>query len=206
MLVTEKDCSRCRAMKPASDFTPVTVRGQSRLMSRCKVCCAELAKERRQKNPEAVKAATARYLAKDSSKPKRAALQKKQYDKDPEKYKAKAAVWAAKNPDKTRKYKALNEQKRRAGGTDHVPAWVVRKLFKMFDMMCAYCRTTPAAHIDHIEPLSKGGKHAIENLAPACARCNLTKNARSPEEFAQRTGFDVAGVIESVKQLADKPN
>jgi 5-methylcytosine-specific restriction endonuclease McrA len=37
-------------------------------------------------------------------------------------------------------------------------------------------------HVDHIMPLSKGGKHRPSNLAIACATCNRVKNAKLPEE------------------------
>ena len=38
-------------------------------------------------------------------------------------------------------------------------------------------------HVDHIMPLSKGGKHRPSNLAVACDTCNQVKNDRSPEEM-----------------------
>lgn len=31
-------------------------------------------------------------------------------------------------------------------------------------------------HLDHIIPLSKGGKHAYENVAVSCPSCNLKKH------------------------------
>jgi len=36
--------------------------------------------------------------------------------------------------------------------------------------------------IDHIIPLSRGGGHALDNLAVACSRCNLSKGNRSRGE------------------------
>lgn len=36
----------------------------------------------------------------------------------------------------------------------------------------------PAAHIDHITPLSRGGTHCLTNLAIVHAECNLGKGAR----------------------------
>ena len=38
-------------------------------------------------------------------------------------------------------------------------------------------------HVDHIVPLSKGGKHVPSNLAIACDKCNLSKQAKLPEEM-----------------------
>lgn len=38
-------------------------------------------------------------------------------------------------------------------------------------------------HLDHIEPLSKGGAHVLSNVAWSCAECNLAKGTKSVEEF-----------------------
>ena len=43
-------------------------------------------------------------------------------------------------------------------------------------------------HIDHIMPLSKGGRHTISNLVVSCPTCNLQKNAKDPYQFAQERG------------------
>jgi hypothetical protein len=53
-----------------------------------------------------------------------------------------------------------------------------RKLVARFDGRCAYCgqRCTPT--MEHVVPLSRGGRHAIGNLIPACLKCNLSKNNR----------------------------
>lgn len=37
-------------------------------------------------------------------------------------------------------------------------------------------------HVDHIVPLSKGGKHRPSNLAVACDKCNSHKGAKFPAE------------------------
>jgi 5-methylcytosine-specific restriction endonuclease McrA len=41
-------------------------------------------------------------------------------------------------------------------------------------------------HFDHVIPLSRGGKHAIDNIRPAHARCNWGKNDRLPGEAKAR--------------------
>ena len=40
--------------------------------------------------------------------------------------------------------------------------------------MCVYCGA-PYEHLDHVIPLSKGGKHEIDNIVTACAKCNHSK-------------------------------
>jgi 5-methylcytosine-specific restriction endonuclease McrA len=49
-----------------------------------------------------------------------------------------------------------------------VEAWVA------LERPCAYCGA-PGTGIDHIVPLSKGGKHEISNFQPLCRTCNTIK-------------------------------
>lgn len=37
-------------------------------------------------------------------------------------------------------------------------------------------------HVDHIVPVSRGGKHRASNLAVACDKCNMSKHDKMPEE------------------------
>jgi 5-methylcytosine-specific restriction endonuclease McrA len=62
--------------------------------------------------------------------------------------------------------------------------WVA--LLKQFDFKCFYCHvelTKKTRTIDHKLPISRGGTNEIENLVPACRRCNLSKNSKTAEEF-----------------------
>ena len=48
---------------------------------------------------------------------------------------------------------------------------------------CAYCGSEDNITIDHIEPLSRGGKHEPANLAAACWTCNCSKGAKPLDEW-----------------------
>lgn len=41
---------------------------------------------------------------------------------------------------------------------------------------CAYCGKQTILTMDHVIPVSKGGKHVKENIVPACLSCNARKN------------------------------
>lgn len=48
---------------------------------------------------------------------------------------------------------------------------------------CQYCgRKFKKLTIDHVRPLSKGGKTCFENCVAACSRCNAKKGNRLPSE------------------------
>lgn len=55
---------------------------------------------------------------------------------------------------------------------------------------CANCKkcVKRSYHVDHIYPLSKGGSNWPENLQILCPRCNRSKHAKDPIEWAQMNG------------------
>jgi len=47
---------------------------------------------------------------------------------------------------------------------------------------CQYCGATKELTIDHVIPVSRGGKSNFENCVTACKQCNLKKGGRLPSE------------------------
>ncbi|MFE1089560.1 HNH endonuclease [Streptomyces albidoflavus] len=78
--------------------------------------------------------------------------------------------------------------KRRAEsyGVDHVP-YSRTEIMARWGHRCAYCYG-PAAHLDHVIPLSKGGTDTESNMVPACMPCNLSKGAKTLAEWAETFG------------------
>ena len=56
-----------------------------------------------------------------------------------------------------------------------------------FENKCAICNCDEKLTIDHIIPLSKGGKHSKENIQPLCHECNSGKKDKLPEELIGTT-------------------
>lgn len=50
------------------------------------------------------------------------------------------------------------------------------------DHTCEYCGAK-ATHVDHVYPVSRGGSNDLDNLVAACAPCNMSKGAKTPEEW-----------------------
>jgi len=49
---------------------------------------------------------------------------------------------------------------------------------------CHWCKDNfnpYQCHVDHVTPLSKGGKHCLTNLVISCAKCNLSKGSKMPD-------------------------
>lgn len=64
-----------------------------------------------------------------------------------------------------------------------VAAYRRHEVFERWGGRCVYCNGA-AAHLDHIQPLSRGGKDIPSNVAPACARCNLSKADQTLSDWA----------------------
>jgi 5-methylcytosine-specific restriction endonuclease McrA len=103
----------------------------------------------------------------------------------PEKMAADYAVYKAKNPDKFAQYARDGLRKRRARKrgaprNDLTPQqW--QEIQAACDYQCVYCQQVfPPWRLeqDHVQPLSKGGSHTVQNVLPACRPCNKKKGNR----------------------------
>jgi len=84
---------------------------------------------------------------------------------------------------KTRKNATRNANNRAASGTFTVDEWKLK--IEEYNNLCAYCGEDlgDKATVDHDIPLSRGGLNNIENLVPACMKCNITKHSKTGDEF-----------------------
>lgn len=58
------------------------------------------------------------------------------------------------------------------------------KVMRRDNYRCIYCGDASGPFdLDHIIPVSKGGATVAENLGCACASCNRSKGAKTPEEW-----------------------
>lgn len=90
------------------------------------------------------------------------------------------------NPHKTREWQQ-NRKNRKAGRLEY---GTIPRLMEAQRGKCAYCACDirKSYHVDHITPLSKGGKHEAANVQLLCGPCNLHKSDRDPIYFAQLSG------------------
>jgi hypothetical protein len=73
----------------------------------------------------------------------------------------------------------------RKRGRSLVPRLCRRTLYQRDRGICMYCAHTVGYHqmeVEHVIPLSRGGRTVWGNVVVACHRCNHRKDARTPEE------------------------
>jgi 5-methylcytosine-specific restriction endonuclease McrA len=68
-----------------------------------------------------------------------------------------------------------------------MPSLMIR--YALFKGKCCYCGTGGKLEVDHVLPLSLGGLDDASNIAPACRRCNASKNASPVEAWYRRQPF-----------------
>ena len=149
-----KMCRGCDQVLPASAFYPCPSKSTG-ITSRCKECLRVGHRLRHQaRRPEALAKMRAYYQA--------------DYAIQPEK-------WNQRVKDR--------RAAKKAGGRFVITEADWRAVVRRHGGLCAYCKTSPWTERDHVVPLSRGGRHAIGNLLPACVSCNRSKGPRTITEW-----------------------
>jgi hypothetical protein len=77
---------------------------------------------------------------------------------------------------------------KRVESKNYTPTHVLAR-FAEFENQCVYCGNKEKISIDHFIPISKFGADKIENIVPACIKCNSSKNNRNPETWFRSQAF-----------------
>ena len=151
----EKTCTKCGKTKSLDDFyrdkgMPDGRRGD------CKVCNLRKTREHYQRTID-----------------QRNAYSRKYYRENKEKILQYQLEYARANREKVRAYGRSYRAKK-----NNVEAYKVtdKDCMNIKNQPCLMCGSTENVHIDHIIPISKGGRHAIGNLQPLCKPCNTAKS------------------------------
>lgn len=70
------------------------------------------------------------------------------------------------------------------------PAFTRFNLFLRDRFSCQYCGTPDNLTFDHVIPRRLGGKTTWENIATACAQCNMRKGGRTPQQARMRLNVE----------------
>ena len=70
------------------------------------------------------------------------------------------------------------------------PAFTRFNLFLRDRFVCQYCGDPRHLTFDHVVPRRLGGKTTWENVATACAPCNMHKGGRTPKQARMRLAVE----------------
>jgi len=166
--------------------------------------CRERSRIYRQNNKDKINKARNEWYAKNKErlKPKMIAYR----EKNIEAVRARVRRWHKANPDKVRsnikryeerypekkKIVQMNTNRRRRNAPGKISHGIVDRLNKLQKNKCACCKISlkkVKVHLDHIQPISKGGSNTDDNIQILCSSCNLTKSSKHPIDFMQEKGF-----------------
>lgn len=198
--MAEKKCSRCVLLKPISHFCK-NRRKADGLHYYCRSCMRISQQEHRARHPD--KAVTRQSLWRERNREKVNSMARSWRERNREKYisivrkwkrlnpdKAKAvcAAWRAKYPHRAKAASSANSAMRRSAIASGVSNCEVSKWILLQPKECLWCGKDCGSRfeIDHVVPLSRGGRHELVNLCISCKKCNLSKHALMPEEFLAR--------------------
>lgn len=148
----------------------------------------ERAKKYRLMNPELSKASEKRWRLVNIDKCRK--YGRLRNIRFPEKNRARVRQWRKENPEKAKEL-LRNCRARRRGADGNHTNLDVNNIRKMQKDRCAVCGVNldNKGHVDHIQPLKRGGSNWPRNLQILCADCNHQKNSRDPIEFMQSRGL-----------------
>lgn len=116
------------------------------------------------------------------------------YLKNPEEIKKRVAAYQKANPEQTRMHHRVKANRRRArlaeaGGVPYTKQ-DVEELMVLQKCKCASCGGSikDRFHIDHRQPVAKGGTNERSNIELLCPTCNMHKADKLPHIFAQEQG------------------
>ena len=68
-----------------------------------------------------------------------------------------------------------------------------------FDRCCAYCgEHTETLQQEHYIPIARGGGYVVDNIVPACKRCNVRKGVSLPAEWMAQQAFVAQGTAKRI--------
>lgn len=163
----------------------------------CSKRCANLIDQR--DNPERCKATALRWQEENRDRIRED--HRRYYQQNRERLDAIGRAWREANPERKREIARKHARKVALEDPERIRLAVARRsahlrgngggallitkrdwcrLLAAYWNCCAYCgdQSDKLLEMEHVIPLARGGRHAIGNIVPACARCNRSKNDR----------------------------
>lgn len=210
----ERICSKCGIGKPeTTEFFNAIKNRPCGFRSHCKECIKKANAKRYQDNkeviykrsrqwkldhPEHVKEWQRKYYWDNHERVLE--LKRKYTDKNREVLRKRSLSWRANNLEREKNRKSIyqknnrdkdliNKQKRLALKKSLYANFSTidwKNTQNYFEYKCAYCDSNEKLTQDHFVPLTKGGEYTINNIIPACGRCNFSKHNKDFFEWYQK--------------------
>ena len=210
--ITERQCTKCGIIKSLLDFNKQKM-GKYGVRTHCKICLKEhynCNKEHitkrvnnyRNANKEIIAVRKKTYYEANKNKVKE---YKRQYQINNKEFiSERKKEYQAKNKERIADYKkkycatekgraSINNSANKRRLLKNKGDVTTQQLLELQQnsKVCYWCNASlknKKPHIDHYVPLSKGGEHTIRNLVISCSKCNLSKGAIDPLDFARSKG------------------
>lgn len=200
-----KECTECRECKPLTEeyFYRRSGKDSKYFCSMCRKCENKRTQAYRAKNKEAVlqknrasyKADSSKSLAaskrwQTNNKERHLIYRKTYYYANREQEIERSKKYSKKNPHYAR-LSAKNRRARKKNAVGKITIQIISEINKQQRNRCVVCNLLlrKKYHIDHIQPLSKGGSNLRSNLQLLCPPCNMEKSDKDPIDFMQSKGF-----------------
>lgn len=107
------------------------------------------------------------------------------------------SVYKKNNRDRFNVYdqKRRSRKKKLAASFTHKD-W--QSVLDTFDHSCAYCGSTEEIQQEHYIPVSANGTYTKDNIIPACATCNQSKNDRNINDWFKSQSYYVSERMDKI--------
>lgn len=105
---------------------------------------------------------------------------------NPDRARATRRKWKQANPEKDRAHVELRRARKAASDVRVVTIGDWERMVARHRGCCAYCGRPGKLTQDHVIPISRGGRHSVGNLVPACGVCNSSKGSKLLVEWRRR--------------------
>jgi len=139
---------------------------------------AKYAREYRETHLKQIRATQRIYYASNADALR--ARARRDRDADIDGARERCRIWKTANPARNTEHTARRRTRKQGNG---VFAISNKDMSRLHQGLCYLCGLESVEQVDHIIPISRGGRHSIGNLAGACTLCNQRKSAMFLTEY-----------------------